>query len=601
MLITTPYVRFEMVTSSQEFNFSFSGNQPFADISLLKKGDNDFFNFMTLELNKTVLNSEIDSIDDISEISHIAFVSNRLSDANCQFSDVAVYAVKIDGNANFYQLNLEFGKNNLVNNIKNYPKKIKVEYISDQPQNNREITIDNIQEQSIVVDLRGDSVTQVKIYFLESYQPFRFAYLQEIIFGVIYEWGKDNIIDLIVTEETPYACNTLPIGKAALTLYLDGDEFSLISDNSARNYITEDHKFLIKEYIDDDENNDNISHTINFGKYYIDNIKNEADHKVTFYLSTALRKLDKYQFMDSKMYNSGNDDNAFNILKNILNTAQLSDDNFEIDEDLKNEYLMGYIPVMTCREALQRVLFASNALIYDSRYEKIIITKRDNSVNQYIVSSRIFEPVTIEQDDSNAKIEYECPFYFAPTLEQTVASLEITESSKRTIMFQKPVVADSLRVNNGAQFTKKNTMYAEINFPNAGDYEVTARVYEETIFNEETTALKNINLKKFNINDIKLFNYSIDNILQDLSNFNSEKITYKIDYLCTGQQVGLYTNFELAKPIDFVTSDGKIFKTSDGKIFRVQRPSTLITGWLGYQTIDLAHGMVAKAEIVLKK
>lgn len=600
MLITTPYVRFEMVTSSQEFNFNSSGNQSFADISLFKKSDNDFFNFITLELNKTVLNSEIDAVDDISEINHIAFVSNKLSDANCQFSDVAVYAVKIDGSANFYQLNLEFGSNNMSNDIKNYPKKIRVEYLSDQPENNREITIDNIQEQSIAVNLRGDSVTQVKIYFLESYQPFRFAYLQEIIFGVIYEWDQKNIIDLVVTEEIPYACNTLPVGKAALTLYLDGDEFSLISDNSARSYITEDHKFLIKEYIDDDETDDNIS-TINFGKYYIDNIKNEADHKVTFYLSTALSKLDKYQFMDSKMYNLGSDDNAFNILKNILNTAQLSDDDFEIDEDLKNELLIGYIPVMTCREALQRVLLASNALVYDSRYEKIIITKRDDSVNQSIVSSRIFEPVTIEQDDSNTKIEYEWPFYFAPNFEQTVASLEITESSQRAIMFQKPVVADSIRVNNGAEITKKNTLYAEINFPNAGDYEVKAIVYEETRFKEETATIKNINLKKFNMYDIKLFNYSIDNILQDLSNFNSEKITYKIDYLCTGQQVGLYTNFELAKPVDFLTSDGKIFKTADGKIFRVQRASNLITGWLGYQTIDLAHGMVAKAEIVLRK
>lgn len=600
MLITTPYVRFEMVTSSSEFNFSSSGNQPFADISLFKKSDNDFFNFMTLELNKTVLNSKIDTVDDISVINHIAFVSNRLSDANCQFSDVAVYAVKINGSANFYQLNLEFGSNNMSNDIKNYPKKIKVEYLSDQPENNREIIIDNIKEQSMAVDLRGDSVTQVKIYFLESYQPFRFAYLQEIIFGVIYEWGRDNIIDLVVTEEVPYVCNTLPVSKAILTLYLDSDEFSLINDNSARNYITEDHKFLIREYINDDEIDYPIN-TINFGKYYMDNIKNEADHKVTFYLSTALSKLDKYQFMDSKMYNLEIEDNAFNILKNILNTAQLSDDDFEIDEDLKNELLIGYIPVMTCREALQRVLLASNALVYDSRYEKIIITKHNDSVNQYIASSRIFEPVTIEQDDSNAKIEYEWPFYFAPAFEQTVASLEITESSKRTIMFQKPIVANSLIVNNGAEIIKKNTLYAEINFPNAGDYEVKAMVYEETRFKEETTPLKNINLKKFNMYDIKLFNYNIDNIIQDLSNFNSWKITYKIDYLCTGQKVGVYTNFELAKPVDFVTSDGKIFKTADGKIFRVKNSSNLITGWLGYQTIDLAHGMVAKAEIVLRK
>ena len=54
MLITTPYVRFEMVTSSQEFNFNSSGNQSFADISLFKKSDNDFFNFITFFFTKAL-------------------------------------------------------------------------------------------------------------------------------------------------------------------------------------------------------------------------------------------------------------------------------------------------------------------------------------------------------------------------------------------------------------------------------------------------------------------------------------------------------------------------------------------------------------------
>ena len=68
MLITNPYVRFEMIVESSQFNFSSSGNQPFADVSLFKKSNNDFLNFITLELNKFVLNSEIDTIDNIKDI-----------------------------------------------------------------------------------------------------------------------------------------------------------------------------------------------------------------------------------------------------------------------------------------------------------------------------------------------------------------------------------------------------------------------------------------------------------------------------------------------------------------------------------------------------
>ena len=54
MLITNPSVKFEMINEkSESFDFSSQCNQSFADISLLKNNFNDFFDFMTLELNKS--------------------------------------------------------------------------------------------------------------------------------------------------------------------------------------------------------------------------------------------------------------------------------------------------------------------------------------------------------------------------------------------------------------------------------------------------------------------------------------------------------------------------------------------------------------------
>ena len=67
MLITTPYVRFEMVTSSQEFNFNSSGNQPFANISRLRIEDKEDKDFISLELNKSVLNYTLDNADNLNK------------------------------------------------------------------------------------------------------------------------------------------------------------------------------------------------------------------------------------------------------------------------------------------------------------------------------------------------------------------------------------------------------------------------------------------------------------------------------------------------------------------------------------------------------
>ena len=109
--------------------------------------------------------------------------------------------------------------------------------------------------------------------------------------------------------------------------------------------------------------------------------------------------------------------------------------------------------------------------------------------------------------------------------------------------------------------------------------------------------IKNQNLIT-KINDLKLKSQNINNIIQNIADFNSESTVYKIEYVCTGQETGKYTKFNLSKPVNFITSNGEQFKTSDGKILQVQ--SDQKTGYLRYQSIDLAHGMVTKAEIILK-
>ena len=61
----------------------------------------------------------------------------------------------------------------------------------------------------------------------------------------------------------------------------------------------------------------------------------------------------------------------------------------------------------------------------------------------------------------------------------------------------------------------------------------------------------------------------------------------------------IYTKFILGAPLKFVTSDNKQFVDSQNREFLV--PGKQIIGWLQRQTIDLAHGMVAKAEVILRK
>lgn len=585
MLITTPYVRFEMVTPSQEFNFTSSGNQSFADISLLKVEDKEDKDFISLELNKSVLNYTLDNADNLN---NLAFVSSALSDNNCQFNNVYVLAQSNEPK-NFCALSLDFGMN--------FPKKIRVVYESSDSRNNRETIIDNIDDRYVIVNMRAKSVTRIYIYFLESFAPFEFAYLQKADFGVIYKWSKDDIIDLTVNEETPYFCTTLPVDTARLTVYIPNDQFDMINSNNVLDYVNKYQKFKISEKIEDTETGE--VKTINFGTYYLDDLKNESEHKVTFNLSTILSKLDKNDFRTSDMYGIGN--SSYNVVLDILMAAGISPNDVEIDESLKNEYLRGYIPFMSCRAALQQVLFVTKSLCYDNRTDKILITKINFSASQVVDMDKIFYPYDVEQDNKVAKISYEYFSYFRNFLfKEELAKISVNDNKSLTVNFSKPIDKSTLEVN--ALVLLKHTLFATIKPMQQSPHDIVlaANTYLEIKYSGEVTYGSSENIKKFDINGVKLLNK--DNapfIMNSLAEFNSKMITYKIEYLCTGQETGKYTKFILSAPLKFMTSDNKQFVDSENKEFLV--PGKQIIGWLQRQTIDLAHGMVAKAEVILRK
>lgn len=62
------------------------------------------------------------TIDETLLFNNIPFMSNKLSDSNCQFSDVLVSSIKTNGNARFYALSLNFGDNPF-EEYNTYPKK----------------------------------------------------------------------------------------------------------------------------------------------------------------------------------------------------------------------------------------------------------------------------------------------------------------------------------------------------------------------------------------------------------------------------------------------------------------------------------------------
>ena len=423
-----------------------------------------------------------------------------------------------------------------------------------------------------------------------------FAHLYGVNFGVTYYWDNNDITDLIATEETPYFCNTLPIDTSKLTIYSD-DKFSISSDKSIRSYINDDTKITISASIrttEDDEYRTNIQ----FGEYYIDNIKYESENRVTFDLSTILRRLDKYKFISTEMYEGGPNDNSYNLIYNIFHTTNIDLSKVYVDDSLRYVYLTGYLPVMSCREALQRVLLISDAMLYDNRSLGIKIVMHPQKFSQVIDSNEIFDPVNKEEDINILKINYDLYNYDISSSSEKIATLDLDPGKIQTVMFSNPVDPDTIESDIGLQVIESGVLYSKVGSIIGNNHTIEAKIYKESKFNNETQTSRNTDIKNISINDLKLKSQNINNIIQNIADFNSESTVYKIEYVCTGQETGKYTKFNLSKPVNFITSNGEQFKTSDGKILQVQSDQKI--GYLRYQSIDLAHGMVTKAEIILK-
>ena len=82
------------------------------------------------------------------------------------------------------------------------------------------------------------------------------------------------------------------------------------------------------------------------------------------------------------MYNGKAEDNAYKVLERIFLDCNYPD--YHIDENLKNIYLNGYIPVCTHKQALQQIAFVCGCLVYDNRGSPISIESFNTSLYQEI-------------------------------------------------------------------------------------------------------------------------------------------------------------------------------------------------------------------------
>lgn len=375
------------------------------DITKLSDSEASSENYMTNELNYSILDS---SLPDFTSYSDYAFISDFISNSSCAFD-------------NEYYLKITFTKPHTINGITvtfdgDYiPDSVRINYydstgIDHILLSSKEFTVDsNIfffdMEEAI------ENFKEIRMYFLSTKYPNSFIKMSRIEYGSKLVLGSSDLLNAEIYEETDIISNNLSMDTCRFTVYKDSDDFNIDNPKSIYSALKKNQKIEVYEYISlyDDDNSLIETKEIFMGVYYLKEWKSNTKHTISFECVDLIGLLD-----DIKMVFGKNITDIFSILVEISASVdyylETSDDEqyFDIDDEISfdSNTLKVAMPFCTCREALQMACFAISATASCSRRRYIYISIKDNLISHNIEDERNFGCLTSTLNPEVTGIQY---------------------------------------------------------------------------------------------------------------------------------------------------------------------------------------------------
>lgn len=567
-MITNPKVTIDLINQNLQSRITWtsSENQSFGNLSLLNVPNKLSPDFSTFELNETVLDNTIGY-----EIKNIAFMSTSISNENCSFGQVWVQG-EFDTEVDFYDATLNFGIN--------FPRHIQIAYIDVNDSVIDSDDFDNIDSGTFHITRAQVGVKKILIEFLQSYAPYQYAHLQEFIIGDNIVFDKNTITDLKINETTDSISNTLEIDTASLEVYAKQGDNDIFNSSNIKYFIKKNQKMKFEVEITDN----NITKNIFLGYYYCKEITLYENGKIRIECYSLLGIMDKVIYGASPF--SENNTTGADFINTIFTVLAIriggnATDYYEIDATalpvVNQNIVSGYIPVVSCREALHHICFVLGLCVLDNRNEKILIKK----INNYYISQRTIKPDEIVNNVEFENIEEVKSLKVNINKFKESDSVELVAkiTDENMFVFNSPIDESTLTFtpNVGFEAYTASTAIRLEYYNQPFEVEISAKQY--SINKDESIIAKILNTD----------NYGPELTLMDsplITKSNGGKIVYRwLDY----QKAHL-----LKVKLQYIVTTQQ---TSD--IVKIFLPNNReVVGELVYQSVDVAGGMIANAEIM---
>jgi hypothetical protein len=358
---------------------------------------------------------------------------------------------------------------------------------------------------------------------------------------------------------------TLPVNVCNLTIYSTDTDFSIVNPIGYYARLSQRQPLSIYEIVNGSQKF--------IGRYYLSTWKNASEDLFEFSCIDAVGVLDKIPYHGGLWLPAGI--LSQDLVEQIMATASVP---YELDTELYDIPVIGWIPSCSCREALQQVAFAIGAYVDCSRsnlvkvYKSVVLDGTETNVTVITKEDRSLEH-SLELKTLVTGVEVTSHNYAQGSDALTLFNGELSPGTYE-IDFVQPT--HSLEITGGVIYSS-GVNYAIISVFETGTVLFTGLSYTD-------------NLLPFNLYNRDLGSYVIPNIVKVtdatlVSKANGASVVNRMYYY---YQQRFLQKAKLYSPVVVVGQTLKVETLSD----------RFVLGVIEKMSIDLSGGFIADTKIV---
>lgn len=448
------------VTAADDAVSACTDTQDYADIQAIHTPDLDRLpvkTFATLEQNQWILDGSRKTFPENPKEENWGLWSKQMSGENGVFSVPIVLTINFTMSHTSEGLTLYFRPD-----TDDYAADMQIDYYNSADELILSKTFAPDAAEYFAAGV-AENYRKIVLTFRKTSLPYRYLKLTEIKYGAVKVFDEDSIISADILEEVDVTGAELSINTLEFTVYTS--DFQLLDPAGIYAALQQKQAITVTQKNEEGEETP-------FGTFFLEEPYSEDDDTTTMQCVDFLGVIDKTDFLGG-IYVAKN---AGELLAEIMTSAEVEEDEYEVTPELAAKSITGWIPICTHREALQQWAFAVGAVVDCSRGKKIRIYEPETVVFGTISHDDKFIGHKVSLKALVTGIEVTTHKYAASA--DTSNAFEGTLSAgTHLVTFSEPYSSISV---SGAIITESGANYARVTVQTKGTVVITGKRYDDS-------------------------------------------------------------------------------------------------------------------------